>query len=112
MDTKVEWARNYSRDDLNTLCNVLSNQNEKLIQQVTDLEEEIRGIIDTGRSAYALRNTDVATGLANVMEAIKQMKDRCEKRRLDAQMKRSAEAMKEIEEFRKQMARPLRSGIT
>ena len=103
MDTK-KWAANYSRDDLNTLCNVLCNQNEKLIQQVKELEEEMRGIIETARSAYAVRNTEPATGLTKLIEAIRQMKDRCEKRKLDAQMKRSGEAMREIEEFRARMA--------
>ncbi len=96
MDAK-NWAANYSRDDLNVLCDVLSNQNEKLIQQVKDLEEELRGIIKAARCAYALRNTDAATGLTQLIEAIRQTKERCEKRKHDAQMQRSVEAMKEIE---------------
>lgn len=53
------------------------------------------------RQAYALRNTDAATGLKNLIEAIRQTKERCEKRKQDAQMKRGAEAMKEIESYRR-----------
>lgn len=87
------------QDWLDVFIDGTEKESAKRIQDITDLEQEIRGIIEAARQAYALRETDASTGLKQLIKAIRQTKEHCEKRKNVAQMLRSAEAMKEIEAF-------------
>lgn len=100
MDSKSNWAEHFTPEDLAVLCDFQSKRIDALIHDAMFFEEEIRGIFDAARRAFPLRHTDNGAGLRQLIHAIRQTKERCEARALEAQLKRSAESMREIESFR------------
>lgn len=97
---RTEWDENYTREDLRALCNVLVEQNARLIRDNMFFQQEFGTVVDAARRAFPLRHTDNGAGLRQLIRGVRLMKERCEARAIAAQMKRSQKAMEEIATFR------------